>query len=154
MCYIPNYGAAPGARGRYSNLVPRVLSQDSGNEVSKRSSRKFRIVLAVKEVTARGIGQRHDTLCLHSLLQPVDFMKVVLEVDSLTSSLAEGSWRFVHSNYNIFLQVYINQVEERPISRILEVPDQGTLRKVFNQEKQMLPKTGIHSCFSFKCGKD
>ncbi|XP_015762340.1 PREDICTED: structural maintenance of chromosomes flexible hinge domain-containing protein 1-like [Acropora digitifera] len=38
-------------------------------------------------------------------------------------------------------EVYINQVEERPISRILEVPDQGTLRKVFNQEKQMLPKT-------------
>ncbi|KAK2571643.1 Structural maintenance of chromosomes flexible hinge domain-containing protein 1 [Acropora cervicornis] len=38
-------------------------------------------------------------------------------------------------------EVYINQLEERPISRILEVPDQGTLRKVFNQEKQMLPKT-------------
>ena len=36
------------AGGRYSNLVPRVFSQDPGNEVSKRSSRKFRIVLAVK----------------------------------------------------------------------------------------------------------
>lgn len=38
-------------------------------------------------------------------------------------------------------EVYISQVEERPISRILEVPDQSTLKKVFNQEKQMLPKT-------------
>ena len=36
----------------------------------------------------------------------------------------------------------MSQVEEKPISRILEIPDQNVLRKVFNQERQMLPKTG------------
>lgn len=38
-------------------------------------------------------------------------------------------------------EVYPSQKEERPISRILEIPDQNTLKKVFSQEKQMLPKT-------------
>ncbi|XP_073245527.1 structural maintenance of chromosomes flexible hinge domain-containing protein 1-like [Porites lutea] len=38
-------------------------------------------------------------------------------------------------------EVYLSQEEERPISRILEIPDQNTLRRVFNQEKQMLPQT-------------
>ena len=55
------------------------------------------------------------------------------------------SHHFCLANCEYFLpilQVYLNQVEERPISRILETPDQNTLRRVFNQEKQMLPKTG------------
>ncbi|XP_078348913.1 structural maintenance of chromosomes flexible hinge domain-containing protein 1-like [Oculina patagonica] len=38
-------------------------------------------------------------------------------------------------------EVYLSQVEEKPISRILETPDQNTLKRVFSQEKQMLPKT-------------
>ena len=36
----------------------------------------------------------------------------------------------------------MDQQEERPIARILEIPDQNTLKKVFNAEKQLLPKTG------------
>ena len=47
---------------------------------------------------------------------------------------------------NHYLQVYPSQKEERPISRILEIPDQNTLKKVFSQEKQMLPKTGNVHC--------
>lgn len=38
-------------------------------------------------------------------------------------------------------EVYQHQLEEKPISRIIEIPDQNTLRKVFSQEKQALPKT-------------
>ena len=49
----------------------------------------------------------------------------------------------VRINFDYFKsQVYPSQKEERPISRILEIPDQNTLKKVFSQEKQMLPKTG------------
>ena len=43
-------------------------------------------------------------------------------------------------------QVY-STVEEKPISRILEIPDKNTLNRVFSVEKQMLPKTGkLHVC--------
>ena len=41
-----------------------------------------------------------------------------------------------------FVQVYSGQTEERPISRIVEIPDPSTLRKVFNSERHLLPKKG------------
>ena len=46
------------------------------------------------------------------------------------------------------VQVYQNQQEEKPISRIIDMPDNITLKKVFNAEKQMLPKTGNQQVFT------
>ncbi|XP_032236995.2 structural maintenance of chromosomes flexible hinge domain-containing protein 1-like isoform X1 [Nematostella vectensis] len=38
-------------------------------------------------------------------------------------------------------EVYHDQQEEKPISRIVDIPDSNTLKKVFSSEKQMLPKS-------------